>query len=84
MMMILRLTVMRFSLLHNDEVIFLVAKKKKKWYESYTLWVNIALFTVAVIDAAKDLGFVRPEYLVFAGTIVNAGLRIWKTEHAIE
>jgi len=54
----------------------------KEWWQSRTLWLNLAVFAVAVIGLVLDMSqalALPPRwevYLTLAAAILNAGLRL--------
>lgn len=60
--------------------------KVKAFYLSKTVWVNIILTALAIIDLASQSPFITPEilpWLVFGAGVLNLVLRIWFTDSAI-
>ena len=55
----------------------------KKWYQSYTIWFNVALLLVAFATEVVKLFPVNPEYVALIGIIGNTLLR-FKTIMPIE
>ena len=60
--------------------------KTKALIISKTVWVNLILTVLAVIDLASNSPFMTPEilpWLVFAAGVGNLILRIWFTDSAV-
>jgi hypothetical protein len=59
--------------------------ESKKWYQSLTIWVNVAipvvLFTVDALTANKILGI---EQVALIQSVANILLRVFKTSEPIE
>ncbi|MBI5390993.1 hypothetical protein HZB02_05885 [Candidatus Woesearchaeota archaeon] len=52
----------------------------KAWYCSKTVWVNLILTLVAVIDLIHNLNFINTKYLILIAGVLNIILRIWFTK----
>jgi len=50
---------------------------------SKTLWANMLLLALAILDALLQTKWIRPDVLVFAGVVVNSVLRIFFTTTAV-
>lgn len=51
--------------------------QEKPWWKSKTLFLNLVLFGVAIIDIVAETRWIEPQYLLVVGGVLNAVLRIW-------
>jgi hypothetical protein len=62
-------------------------RMSKPWWQSKVLWTNIALLVIAAVDIIRSAELSIPPqvtvWLVVAGAIINAALRIWSTSQPI-
>ena len=48
----------------------------KKWYESKTVWANVVLAVLAIIQLALDQMWIGAEYQALVVIVVNTALRL--------
>lgn len=52
----------------------------KKWYQSKTIWINILMASVSILDGGKDIIPIDPKTQAFIILSVNVILRIITTK----
>ena len=55
----------------------------KKWYQSWTLWVNVGVLTLTFLLSLAQMLPIPPEYVVYLQSFLNVALR-FKTNQPIK